>query len=210
MRHIFTILLLAFLTIDANASSYQVEIIVFENLHQNSDEEISRTGLKLPDFTDSIILDESDTADISAFKLLPAGLYKLGGVYNELKYSKNYRPLLHMAWEQPALNQGRARSVRIRDIDNIDQTDNNDPMIKLDGVIRIRSTQFLHADVDLFYFINSLPESVIQADSGNNTAATIQTGFAELKETRKMKLNELHYFDNPVFGLLLWVSRFND
>lgn len=210
MRYIFTILLLVILPLNANASSYQVEIIIFENLHQDSDEEISRTGLKLPDFTDSIILDESDTADNSVFKPLPAGLYKLGGVFNELKFSRNYRPLLHMAWQQPALNQARARSVRIRDIDNNVQSDSNDPMIKLDGTIRIRSAQFLHADVDLFYFINSLPESVIQANSGSGTATTIQAEFAELKETRKMKLNELHYFDNPVFGLLLWVSRYND
>lgn len=210
MKKIFALLVLIVLTLDANASSYQVEIIIFEHLYQDSDGEIARIGLKLPDFENSIKLDENNTGNDSTFALLPAGLYKLGGVYNELKFSRNYRPLLHMAWQQPALNQFHARDVRVRKIENNGQTDSADPIIKIDGIIRIRSAQFLHADVDLFYFVNPLSESFIQAGSSGELANTVQVEFAELKETRKMKLNELHYFDNPVFGLLLWVSRFNN
>lgn len=209
MKKIFALLILMVFTMDANASSYQVEIIIFEHLHQDPDGEIAKIGLKLPDFENSVNLDETNTGNDSTFKLLPAGLYKLGGVYNELKFSRNYRPLLHIAWQQPALNQFHAKNVRVRKIENEGQTDIADPMIKIDGIIRIRSAQFLHADVDLFYFINSLSESFIHSSS-DAPANTIQTEFSELKETRKMKLNELHYFDNPVFGLLLWVSRFNN
>ena len=29
----------------------------------------------------------------------------------------------------------------------------------------------------------------------------------ELKESRKIKLNEIHYFDNPIYGVILQVSR---
>ena len=163
MKKIFALLVLIVFTLDANASSYQVEIIIFEHLYQDSDGEIARIGLKLPDFENSIELDENNTANDSTFALLPAGLYKLGGVYNELKFSRNYRPLLHMAWQQPALNQFHARDVRVRKIENNGQADSADPMIKIDGIIRIRSAQFLHADVDLFYFVNPLSESFIQA-----------------------------------------------
>jgi hypothetical protein len=210
MGKIYTLLALFFFTLDATASSYQVEIIVFEHLYKNSEGEIAQIGLKLPDFANSINLDEFNTDEHSPFKLLPRGLYKLGGVYNELKFSRNYRPLLHMAWQQPALTQSRARGVRVRKIENEVQIGNADLMIKIDGIIRIRSAQFLHADIDLFYFINTLSESFIQANAGSELANTIQVEFAELKETRKMKLNELHYFDHPIFGLFLWVSRFNN
>jgi len=209
MKKIFVLLVLFFFTAVTNASSYQVEIIIFEQLHQDPDGEIAQTGLKLPDFKNSINLAETNDGNDNAFKLLATGLYKLGGVYNELKFSRNYRPLLHMAWEQPALNESHARNVRIMKIENDSQTD-IDPMIKIDGILRIRSAQFLHVDVDLFYFINPLSESLIQTYTGSDSTNTIQVDFAELKETRKMKLNELHYFDNPVFGLLLWVSRFNN
>lgn len=210
MKKIFVLLALTVFTLAANASSYQVEIIIFEHLQRDSDGEIAQIGLKLPDFTNSINPDATDTGNDNTFKLLPAGLYKLGGVYNELKFSRNYRPLLHMAWQQPALNQFHARNVRIRKIENDGQTDTAEPMIKIDGIIRIRSAQFLHADVDLFYFVDPLSESFIQAGSSGALSGTVQVEFSELKETRKMKLNELHYFDNPAFGLLLWVSRFNN
>lgn len=210
MKKIFIIPILFFFTLAANASSsYQVEIIIFEHLHHDPDEEISKTGLKLTDFENSVNLDETGNSNDSAFKLLSSGFYKLGGVFNELKFSRNYRPLLHMAWEQPALNQSHARNVRIMKIENDGQT-GIDPVIKIDGIIRIRSAQFLHADVDLLYFVNPLSASFIQSNAGGDPASTIQVEFAELKETRKMKLNELHYFDNPVFGLLLWISRFNN
>ena len=210
MKRIFTLLTLIFFTVEVYASSYQVEIIIFENLHHSPDGEISRTGLKLPDFTDSIILDEGNGANDSAFKLLPTGLYKLGGVYNELKFSRNYRPLLHMAWQQPALNQYQAKNVLIRKIEGDGQSGNTDPLIKIEGTIRVRSAQFLHVDVDLYYFVNSLSESFIRSGTAGEPANSLQTEFAELRETRKMKLNELHYFDNPIFGLLLWVSRINN
>ena len=31
----------------------------------------------------------------------------------------------------------------------------------------------------------------------------------ELKETRRIKLNEIHYFDHPMYGVILQVSRLN-
>jgi hypothetical protein len=206
----FIFLLLVFFSFNATASSYHVEIIIFEHLSRNSDGEISQIGLKIPNLGNSIILDDFTADENSTFKLLPTGMYKLGGVYNELKFSKYYRPLFHMAWQQPALNQSRARNVRIRKVESNEQNILDDLMIKIDGIIRIRSAQFLHADVDLFYFINALSESYIQANTDVNLSNTIQIEFAELKETRKMKLNELHYFDHPVFGLFLWVSRFSN
>ena len=186
MKKIFVLLALTVFTLAANASSYQVEIIIFEHLQRDSDGEIAQIGLKLPDFTNSINPDATDTGNDNTFKLLPAGLYKLGGVYNELKFSRNYRPLLHMAWQQPALNQFHARNVRIRKIENDGQTDTAEPMIKIDGIIRIRSAQFLHADVDLFYFVDPLSESFIQAGSSGALSGTVQVEFSELKETRKM------------------------
>jgi len=36
----------------------------------------------------------------------------------------------------------------------------------------------------------------------------IMTGtYAQMKETRRIKLNELHYFDHPLFGVLMRVTR---
>ena len=37
---------------------------------------------------------------------------------------------------------------------------------------------------------------------------SIMTGtYAQMKETRRIKLNELHYFDHKLFGVLMRVTR---
>ena len=209
MKKILFLILFFTANINVYASSYQVEIIVFEHLFHETDEEISRIGLDLPDLDKSIDFGSIET-DSGKFRLLSPGMYKLGGVYNELKASRNYRPILHMAWEQPQLTQSVARYVRVRKTEGISgEGETFDPLVKVDGVVRIRSAQFLHADVDLFYFLNALTESFIQSSAETDETNMIRADFAELKETRRMKLNELHYFDHPVFGVLLRVSRFN-
>lgn len=191
------------------ASDYQVEVIIFEHLYHDADGEISEIGLNMPDPGNVINLADIQGSDVSGFKPLSTGFYKLGGVYNELKFSGDYRPILHMAWQQPALNQSRARYVRVRKpVSETGREGFSDVQVKVDGLVRIRSSQFLHADVDLFYFVNPVSESFLR--TGGTAPGTLPAGglrFAELKETRRMKLNELHYFDHPVFGLFLRVSR---
>lgn len=208
------LLILLFVSVDVNAasSSYQVEVIVFENLYHKSDEEVSKIGMDLPDLKNSIDFSNLEAdVDNNGFKLLSPGMYKLGGVYNELKASQYYRPILHIAWVQPQLTESRSKYVHVRKTEGISSdSDNYDPLVKVDGVVRVRSAQFLHVDVDMFYFLNALSESFIQSSAETDDANMIRADFAELKETRRMKLNELHYFDHPVFGVLVRVSRYNE
>ena len=62
--------------------------------------------------------------------------------------------------------------------------------------------------MDLAYFFQPVPGYLV-----NGTAETLPvTGetaqYSRLRESRRMKLNELHYFDHPLFGLFMRVSRF--
>ncbi len=207
MKKILLLIALSFLSVNAQAA-YQVEIIIFEHLFHDAEGEVSHIGLNMPDLSNTIQLSSDASGGDTSYRLLPASMYKLGGVYSELRSSSEYRPILHLAWQQPQLTQSRSKYVHIRKADGIAQQDDSDnALVKLDGVIRIRSSQFLHADVDLFYFINELSESFINANAGAQDANQIQATFVELNETRRMKLNELHYFDHPVFGMLMRVSR---
>ena len=207
MKKILILIALSILSINVQAA-YQVEIIIFEHLFHDAEGEVSEIGLKIPDLSNTIQLSSDASEGDTAYRLLPSSMYKLGGVYSELRSSREYRPILHIAWQQPQVTQSRSKYVHIRKDDGTTQQDNaEDALVKLDGVIRIRSSQFLHADVDLFYFINELSESFINANAGSKDSNQIQATFVELNETRRMKLNELHYFDHPVFGLFMRVSR---
>jgi hypothetical protein len=207
MNKILIILALSFLSINVQAA-YQVEIIIFEHLFHDAEGEVSHTGLKMPDLSNTVQLSSDTGEEDTAFRILPSSMYKLDGVYSELRSSREYRPIFHIAWQQPQLTQSRSKYVHIRKADGISQQDDAiDQRVKLEGVIRIRSSQFLHADVDLFYFINELSESFINANAGSQDTSLVQATFVELNESRRMKLNELHYFDHPVFGMLMRISR---
>jgi len=209
MKQFLSFVLLTLISVTAQAA-YQVEIIIFEHLYHDADGEIAQIGLKLPDLSTSVELSGSD----DDFRPLPSSVYKLSGVYSELKASSAYRPILHLAWQQPQLTQSQARYVHITKTDGASQgAEGSNALVKLDGVIRIRSSTFLHADVDLFYFVDPVSASFIRENAGLLSTEGILTPvaaeFAELKETRRMKLNELHYFDHPVFGVFMRVSRLN-
>ncbi len=65
----------------------------------------------------------------------------------------------------------------------------------------------MHADVDLSYFKDLPAENKILRSTEESFVGTTDKTVIKLKETRKIKLNEIHYFDNPMFGVILQVSR---
>jgi hypothetical protein len=74
-------------------------------------------------------------------------------------------------------------------------------------MVSVRASQFLHADVDMLYFPKALPQSIIHPTAGAAAPVTVPSGYSRLHESRRMKLNELHYFDHPLFGMIMHISR---
>lgn len=159
---------------------YQVEVIVFEHLNMNAGGEIWPEQDERPQWDNALAI--FDDADDSRFTPLSSARYKMGGVYRTLRSSRGYRPILHLAWEQTGLPSSRARDVYIA-------ADNG----QVEGEIQLEQSRFLHVEMDLIYPFG---------DSKGQ--------FARLQERRRMKLKELHYFDNPVFGAIVQVTRADD
>ncbi len=226
MKKIAVILFALLSTTVVEASDYQVEVIIFENVSENTDSEIWQIEGVLPALPESIELTASEknspetvTDKATQFVMVPVGNYKLTELYNGLSNSSKYHPLMHLAWEQPALEQGEAEYVRLTLKDQEPGTDGAiyDDLIRLDGVVRVRSAQFLHVDVHLLYLINPLPLNSINYGPDNTDQSQealivpeYQALYAEMKETRRLKLNELYYFDHPGFGLILRISRIEE
>ena len=237
-----------------HAAWYQAEVIVFQQRFPDVDGELWYENPGLPDRSNSIELisamdeedepgepdpgenEETDTTlkpreELIPYLQLPDEELQLEGVFRVLRLSREYRPLLHVAWQQPALGADRARPVHIQKFEDppdkteedwsIDEPEDIESMLGegryqedvyqvldliFDGTIRLRSSRFLHVDVDIAYF----PE-VQDADSGLDVIAetTDQPGadYVRLQESRKIRLNEIHYFDHPLFGVILRISR---
>ena len=83
-----------------------------------------------------------------------------------------------------------------------------DPGYLIDGAIRVRSGFYLHLDVDLSYFAAvPLQNRIVKTDEEIQAYDPFGALPVRLQETRRIKLNELHYFDHPLFGLIIQVSR---
>ncbi len=239
MKYIIIYLTFILFSSHASAAWYQVEVIVFEHLTPDDSGEQWHSNQGIPDISKSIDLATEPSTEeegLTAFKALPVGKFKLGGIYRNLKFSKEYRPLTHVAWQQPGISsRSRAKYVHIRkaegevineqvlimldsdeqevnelDISELDINEEEifqDVLVKVDGTVRLRSGHFLHMDVDLAYFFQLIPASLISTIAEDPNAKYQLTGYTRLKETRKIKLNELHYFDHPLFGAIVWVKR---
>jgi hypothetical protein len=208
-------------------SWYQVEVIVFDRLYPNLDGEQWQNEVFTPR-KNLVELQAANVASTSAegllaYLLLDDRRKRLNGVYRVLKLSSEYRPLIHLTWQQPATERRESRFVHLQKLDGeaaIPVVDTNitdaepeflDEIIMsnriIDGSIRIRSGFYLHADVDLSYFKDLPAENkILRSSEESFTGATDKTVIA-LKESRKIKLNEIHYFDHPMLGVILQVSR---
>ena len=187
----------------AYAKWYQVEMVVFEHLIPDTSGEQWNTD-NVPDYSNAIELG-TDPDGSNAFKMLPSSRHKLGGVNKVLKLSSGYRPVHHVAWQQPELTKSRAKKVHIKN-----------PEAKINGTVNLRGGHLLHLDLDISYFVDLFTESVTSFTEENISAEgeakadeeIIMSGtYAQMKETRRIKLNELHYFDHPLFGVIMRVTR---
>jgi len=207
MKKTLLVLLIIFAS-HASANWYQVEMIVFEHLYPDRAGEQWFSNQGLPDITNSVELVTDQLRERVAYQVLPSGRYKISGVYSALKSSRDYRPIMHIAWQQPGLTRSRAKYVHIRRMEGLSNPDSiQEGLVKIDGTVRLRGGHFLYLDIDLAYFLNALPESMINSAMINENVTNQLSDHTRLSESRKVKLNELHYFDHPLFGVITWVRR---
>ena len=156
--------------------------------------------------------------------------YKLSDSAAHLRYSPDYKLLAHFGWTQRSLSKRRALPVRIT------ANQFSDSLIP-DGEIKLYVSRYLHLEVDLQAsqcdYSNeqsqqaddkALDEQLENGTSNLATRAGLQNDRAfsssntdgsqcvnkvyQFKQNRKMRSRELHYIDNPVFGMLVYVTPF--
>lgn len=201
------------LSIDAAAASrwYQVEVIVFRYTNPTGAEEAVMQG-RPPDFSTAISLvsDAPSTANASteqsgeadapspvAFKALPRSELAMAGVYSRLRTLGTYTPVMHVGWRQPGLNN-RAPHVFLSDMPRGGASDEVlSPALelestvivpKIEGMVRVKTGRTIQVAVDFLSYGAAEP--------------------VRIKERRKVVLKELHYFDNPFFGVIMQITPF--
>lgn len=201
-------LVLLCMALPAAAEDYAVELLVFSRLAADDGEERWPLPTALP-------------ATEQALGFGEGGLQAAGGgramqaIADNLRRSNGYRPLLHWRWIQPGWDRKQARPLHVQVpagsalpltqpsalasrtemqrlrllADPSAVTGAGLPL--LDGTVSLSRSRFLHLAVDL-----------IHVDPATGIPM-------QLRESRRMRSNELHYLDHPRFGVLVQVTPVN-
>lgn len=175
---------------------YTVEVIVFENYALRGwTEEHWPDEIELP-------MTEESTSVLTTGKsplFIEAATTSLDTVAQ--KMSKGYRILFHKAWSQNAMDTKDAPTVLIESAQ-----ENGTQMI---GTIKLYKTRFAHVEVDL-EFEKAIPAKILEAFAENQQLAldVLPSHWRfNLTEARKIKGDELHYIDHPLFGVLVQLHK---
>ncbi len=174
----------------ADARQFDIELLIFRHLVSNDEGEV------WPDpYADWPPEDFAPDSPASpAVTWLPAAQYRLGPHQASLRSSAGYRPLVHMAWRQDVPDRRSALPLRLP-VERL-----REGTAFIDGSATVAVERYLHLTLDL----------TLHADS---TAPQDQSLFEEpdiypLVETRRMRSGEIHYFDNPRFGVLALITPY--
>ena len=183
---IILMLPLLFLSTQASAQQwYHVELIVFERTSGANAEHWP---------TMNQIRSGSLSPQMANNQIQPAEVKELVGVSQKLSNSSGYRVHYHKAWQQPILSKGSAKSIQI-------SSDNS----LIEGAIRLYRVSYLHADIDLWFKENGETATnwTVAAPEGVDLGGPRNP---HLSEIRRIKKDELIYFDHPRVAAILEIT----
>ena len=226
IRPLIALLLLTLATsvIAESQNWYQLELILFShNSPTFRDSERWPDDLALPNANLAISLGPLTTAEAksTAFALLDKSVMQLLDEAERIDRDESLTLLSHLAWLQPGLPADQAKAVWIAIPDPEGEADGQPPLGPpiLEGTLSLSLSRYLHLAVDLLYRA-ALPSSELPVNSGTSPMDLFQlseqsptiyseTGQWQLyrkEESRRMRSNELHYLDHPLFGILVLIS----
>lgn len=162
---------------------YEIEVMVFQNIQ----DDLEGNELWVNEPANLEFKDIDKAIEVTA---LPPEDSDLSKARELLDTDSNYRMLAHKQWIQNADPQSTARLVRLSSEDG-----------ELDGTFQFFMSRFLHVDLNLI-FRQSESKSMFQGASDD-----LQMMAFKLRERRRIRSNEMQYFDHPKFGVLVQIKQ---
>jgi len=165
---------------------YHVELIVFEQLNTATDEQ-------WPEMSGNDI-SASLAPGMSSPYIQPATNNTLNTIASRLSSSSQYRVHYHQAWQQYIMRKGSAKAIKITSTDGL-----------VEGTVRLDKASYLHASVDLWLKQNA--GQMNNWSDGSSKGMNINAPRnPHLVESRRIRSNDLDFFDHPKVGALLKIT----
>jgi len=126
---------------------------------------------------------DTTTPSEPSFAPLATTQYKLNSVEETIRKSRSYLPVAHFGWTQPGMPIDHAPSYPLQNFLPGFLPDN----ISITGQASLARGHYLHLLLDITY----------QAPDGQRYV---------IREQRRMRSNEKHYFDHPYFGVIVQIT----
>ena len=172
---------------------YQVEMIIFETL-------------ALRGWTEEYWQPNPELIDLETAQLppeeLPQEQFMLSEQVAKMTLKKGYRILKHSSWILEGKPEQEAQPIKIEVLPEKSYRS------RLEGTLTFYKSRFAHVRLHL-ELERKIPRRIKAAFAQNqHTEVDFLPEFwrFELKEARKIKSGELHYFDHPIYGVLMQIQ----
>ncbi|MDX1456196.1 MAG: CsiV family protein [Marinobacter sp.] len=205
-------------------NAYRAEIVLLERIvdpNQVTERMASRDVEPTPDLPAKLLVKDFAGNTHTTLNLVPSNEMHLGSAASRLVNSGRYRVLMTAGWYQsfPPNYEGETLQVALGDW--LAEAGHRE----VEGTITIDRQRFLHVNVALNHW-QPAPQRVAEpmpasSDSGSSLASMAQGGEiggevinspkAELltwiRETRRMRSEEIHFLDSPTLGVLVFFRK---
>lgn len=166
------------------------------------------------------------------FSLVDKESLQLGETASRIQRAKDVELMLHLGWVQPGLEQSKSVPVHIYE-GMLEQPAASgkagEPLPKLDGTLRLSLARYLHLESDLVWreplppSLSGFAQEIVPEDNTDSAATmdaetlpeVVQEAAAgpnyqvyRMQQSSRMRSDELHYQDHPLFGIIAVVTRY--
>ena len=203
---------------------YQVDLVFFENLNYQKDGRELRSNTTCPvnlqhtELWVDLASTDSTQPNEERLKKNEEAILHVNMNRNQMKIqsadrrkidsSGRYKVIYEVSWQQPPINTNKNNSIRIvhtgmEAFMPLESTGTGDAQeVALRHLLPLRKGTMLDGQL-----IGSVSLKVAQLMYIDLEICFQRDGYvSHLSESRKLKLNELNFFDDPVFGVLILVS----
>ena len=159
-------------------------------------------------------------------QILSVNDLRLKTLADKLNSSAGYRVLMHTAWRQPVSKGERGSGVLVDNtVDAVNIIPSDPRSIETSpflGVVSLTSTRYLHLALDLLFrdpeliqaasvLDSTTPQFSMGTESEIPLSAQSNTPIAgfRMTESRRIRLEQIQYFDHPLFGVIARVTAFD-
>ena len=127
--------------------------------------------------------------------------FYLNYIARRLAYLKDYTVLAHFAWREKISERQTITTL----LPPTNTTTTNQIPPTDSGYFKLTIAQYLNVTLAINWqaLLNTLPNTLQKAINNDPRYANQSSIYFYLKQSRRMRYDELNYFDNPLFGVLL-------